>query len=242
MKATITGINGFIGSALNKRLLTMGWETTPVLSPLSNYVFLFGSPSSDYWFLAAKSYSLRETIDNFISVADFCQFHQIKLIYPSSGTVYEGTTPYAITKKIIEEIASMYKNTLGFRIFAGYGPDEGHKGEYASIIYKFIMDMKHGKRPMIYGDGYQTRDFVYIDDIVQRIILFRDMDGVLDIGTGFSTSFNDVIHLIDNKLHTGIKPLYVDKPVGYIEETVCPNPFRPSISVNDGINHIIESL
>ena len=242
MKASITGINGFIGGALNKRLLSMGWQTYSMLRPDVNYVFLFGSASSDHWFKNAFSYNMRETVDNFISAADFCQENNIKLIYPSSGTVYEGETAYAKSKKILEILASNYTNTLGLRIFATYGPNEAHKGEYASIVYQFIKDMKQGKSPVIWGDGTQTRDFIYIDDVIENIIEYIKVEGHLEIGTRINTSFNEVVKIINELLKTDIKPKYIKKPNHYVEKTICERVYYYKVPIKEGIEKIIKSI
>jgi nucleoside-diphosphate-sugar epimerase len=240
---SITGINGFLGSALNKRLTAMGWKTYPTVRPDVDYLFLFGSPSSNHWFKQALSYSLRETIDNFISAADFCCEHNIKLVYPTSGTVDEGTTPYAKCKKILDILASIYtKNILGVRIFASYGVGEEHKKEYASIAYLFVKDMKQSIRPVIWGDGKQTRDFIYIDDVIDNIIKYKDRQGLVEIGTGVSHSLREVVEIINKRLGTKIKPKYIKKPEAYIENTICKNPCRYKVSLEEGIQKIIDSL
>lgn len=239
-KATITGINGFIGSALNKRLRELGWETNQQIRPDVDYVFLFGSPSSNDWFGPALSYSVRETIDNFLNAADFCRDNKIKLIYPSSGTIYEGKTPYSKTKMILDIINDIYKgDVLGLRIFAGYGVGEKHKGKYASVIYQFIQEMKSGKSPVIWGDGGQTRDYIYIDDIIDLIIRNKDLTGVVDIGTGISTSLVEIINMINEELHTKIEPNFIPKPEQYITDTICQNPCEFKVSLRDGIKRII---
>ena len=242
MKATITGINGFIGSALNKRLLREGWSVYPMLRPDVDYVFLFGSPSSDHWFRYAMSYCFRETIGNFISAIDFCKVNKIKLIYPSSATVYEKTTPYSKCKAILDDIASCYDNILGLRIFAGYGPGEGHKEEYASIVYKFVNSIVKGERPEIWGDGTQSRDFIFIDDIVDAILESKQKTGFVDIGTGKSTSFNKVIEIINKMVPKRINPIYLKRPDHYIEETVCLHPCAYKISLEEGIKRILNNL
>jgi nucleoside-diphosphate-sugar epimerase len=239
IKATITGSHGFIGSALKNRLLRMGWEVYSMPRPDIDYMFLFGSPSSNYWFEQALEYSKVETIGNFINAMDFCKEHNIKLIYPSSGTVYERKTPYSKCKYDLELLSKTYKKTLGLRIFAGYGAGEEHKGEYASIVYQFINNIKEGRRPVIWGDGNQTRDFVYIDDIIEAIINNRDKTGIMDIGTGVSTSFNQVVKMINKYLMTKIKPVYIKKPDLYIENTVCKNPIDYRYSISQGILFMI---
>lgn len=239
---TITGINGFLGAALNKRLISMGWKTYPTLRPDVDYLFLFGSPSSDHWYKYALSYSLRETVDNFINAADFCREHHIKLIYPTSGTVGEGTTPYSKGKQIIEIIASIYSHNLGVRVYAGFGIGEEHKKEYSSIVYSFAKDMKQGKAPVIWGDGTQTRDFIYIDDIIDNIIKHKDKEGIIEIGTGVNYSLNEVVQIINKKLGTKIKAKYIKKPTSYIEKTICSNPCQYKVSLEEGVQKILNNI
>jgi len=242
MKASITGSSGFLGSALNKRLLEMGWETYPLLRPDVDLLFLFGSASSDHWYKHALSYNLRETIDNFISAADYCKEHNIKLIYPSSGTIYEGKTAYSKCKQILELLASLYPKNLGFRIFATYGVGEEHKGEYASVVYQFAKLMKNGETPVIWGDGKQTRDFIYIDDVIDNIIKNLDKEGTVEIGSGFNHSINEVVEIVNKLLGTKIKPKYIEKPSNYIDNTICGNPSRCNITLEEGIEKILKSL
>lgn len=240
---SITGINGFLGNSLNRRLTSLGWQTFPVVRPDVGYLFLFGSPSSNHWFNHALGYSLRETIDNFLSALEYCREHNIKLIYPSSGTIPDGKTPYSKCKLILEILASIYsKNVLGLRIFAAYGEGEGHKQEYASIVYSFIKDIKEGKSPIIWGDGKQTRDFIYIEDVIDNIVKYRDKEGVIEIGTGVNRSFNEVVKIINKKLKTNIKPIYKKRPKTYIQDTICKDPCKYKVSLEEGIQKIIDSM
>jgi len=174
-----------------------------------------------------------------LSVVKFCRDNKIKLIYPSSATVYNKNTSYAHCKAILEEIQMAYGGEiLGLRIFAGYGVGEEHKGEYASVVHKFIDVMKHGLPPVVYGDGNQTRDFVYIDDIVDNIVDNLDKRGIMDVGTGISTSFNDLIKLINTELGMKIKPIYKKAPYAYIENTTCNNPIVWKVSLKSGIKRM----
>jgi UDP-glucose 4-epimerase len=213
------------------------------MRPDVDYVFLFGSPSSNHWFNYALSYSVRETVENFMNALDFCQTNDIKLIYPSSATIYEGTTSYAKTKKILELLADIHTvRSLGLRIFAGYGVGEEHKKEYCSTVYSFTKEMMAGKRPVIWGDGEQTRDWIYIDDIVDNIIKLKDKVGTVDIGTGSNYSMNEVVAIINDAMGTHIKPKYVPKPNSYIDKTICNNPIIYNTTLFEGVRKIIKSL
>jgi len=128
------------------------------------------------------------------------------------------------------------------RIFAGYGVGEGHKESYASIIYQFCKQMKNGETPVIWGDGTQSRDFVYIEDVVDTIMKLKDKTGIFDIGSGVNTNFNDILRMINKELGTDIKPEYVDAPVNYMKDTPCKKPINAKISVKEGIKRICKSL
>lgn len=202
-------------------------------------VYLFNSPSSQVLFNYAPEYCHKETVDGFINALTFCAKYNIKLVYPSSGNVYTLQNEYAKCKAELEKIQAMvaYNNVLGVRIFAGYGHEE-HKGEYASVVWQFIKDMKLGKRPIIFGNGEQVRDFIYIEDIVDNI-LKQEGTGVVDIGTGISTSFNDLVRVINEELKTELEPIYIGKPDNYVDEAVCKNPCDVKFSLREGIKELI---
>lgn len=244
MKIGVLGRNGFIGSELTKKLSKF-FTVYPYPRKDLKIMYLFNSPSSNLLFDENIDYCFKETIDGFLEAVKFCRDYNIKLIYPSSATVYKKNTSYAICKHILEQIHSSYGgNIIGLRIFAGYGVGEEHKGDYASIIYKFCKDIINGKRPVIYGDGEQTRDFIYIDDIVDNIIAssFCFSSGIYDIGTGVDTSFNQIIGMINKELKTNISPVYKPLPEYYVNETICKFASPYKISVKEGIKKICKHL
>lgn len=229
------GRNGLIGKELMKRFP----DAINYLRKDVDTVYLFNSPSSQVLFNYAKTYCYEETVNSFLSTLEFCREYNIKLVYPSSGNVYTLQNEYAVCKKNLEVLQEKhpYKNVLGLRIFAGYGHEE-HKGEYASVVWQFLQMMKLGKRPIIFGNGEQVRDFIFLEDIVDNI-LKQEGIGVVDIGTGIATSFNDLVRIINEELKTEIEPIYVDKPKSYVEEAVCKNPCDVKFSLREGIKELI---
>jgi UDP-glucose 4-epimerase len=241
VKVGIIGRNGFIGSALAERFSSHEIYSYPRKD--LDILYHFGSPSSDIIFKQNMDWCFNETIQSFLHCIQFCRDNKIRFVYPSSATVYQGITVYSKAKRCLEEIHSAYGgDVLGLRIFAGYGVGEEHKGEYSSIIYQFCLQMANGVKPVIYGDGNQTRDFIYIDDIVEAIIEYSQTNGMRDIGTGINTSFNEIIRLINKSLHTSISPIYVDKPSRYADETPCNNPVKCAVSIEEGIDRICKTL
>lgn len=244
MRSIVTGSNGFIGNAIWNRL--DGHKSTfDVIEYGGNfdYFFHFGSPSSQILFNANKSRCIQETIGVFTGICDYCYDKHIKLIYPSSGTIYTDQNSYAKTKKALEEIAGAYGfPSLGLRIFAGYGPGESHKKDYASVVYQFTKSVLEGRTVYIYGDGFQSRDFVFIDDIVDTIMGNLETDGIIDVGTGINTSFNDLINIIQDVTGKIADVEYIKAPKNYIEETVCKQPLKKFTPLREGIKRIVDEI
>lgn len=109
-----------------------------------------------------------------------------KFVYASSSSVYgdhpvlpkvegqEGNllSPYALTKRVDEEYGKLYKklyglDTYGMRYFNVFGRRQDPDGAYAAVIPKFIRQLLHGEVPTINGDGKQSRDFTYIDNVIE---------------------------------------------------------------------------
>lgn len=207
--------------------------------PDVDYVYHLAAPSSIILFNKNKEESVDITIKGFLNIINFSIKRKIKkLIFPSSGSVYGANdfpysenilspTPiniYGKTKLACEYLMRIYDNDLDYvsmRIFAGFGPEENHKGEIASVVTLFLNKILKNESPVIWGDGSQTRDFIWIDDIVDAMInvTFNDFKGILNVGSGVSISFNEVIDLINKALNKNIKPIYVKKPVNYLEST-----------------------
>jgi len=109
-----------------------------------------------------------------------------KFVYASSSSVYgdhpvlpkvegqEGNllSPYALTKRADEEYGKLYKklyglDTYGLRYFNVFGRRQDPNGAYAAVLPKFIRQLLHGETPTINGDGKQSRDFTYIDNVIE---------------------------------------------------------------------------
>jgi len=205
-----------------------------------DYLFNFGAPSSIILFNSKPVACVDITVCGFLNILEWAKDVKVKkIVYPTSGSVY-GSTPvpqseedqvmpmnlYGISKQTCEHIAGLYNDKLqiiGLRIFAGYGPGEEHKGDFASPITLFLSSMIKDERPIVYGDGTQSRDFIYIDDIIEALIrsVERDVVGIVNVGSGKAYSFNEVIYCINQSLGKDIEPIYVDKPVNYLEKTLA---------------------
>jgi nucleoside-diphosphate-sugar epimerase len=148
-----------------------------------------------------------------------------RFVYASSSSVYgnsqqspkrigeEGDllSPYAVTKRLNEEYASVYNRlhglqTVGLRYFNVFGPRQDPNGVYAAAIPKFIDKMMQGEQIVINGDGLQTRDFTYVMNAVQANVLALSTENPACFGTSFNVacgqyfSLNDVVQAIRENL------------------------------------------
>ena len=141
-------------------------------------------------------------------------------------------------------------NSIGLRIFAAYGPGEEKKQNLSSVINLFLNDVLKNEIPVIFGDGTQTRDFIYIDDVITAILNSAEISqqGIINVGSGNSISFNQIIEKIG--IHTGkkINPQYVKKELSYVENLQADTQLMKSIlninpiSIDSGITKFAKYL
>ena len=155
-----------------------------------------------------------------------------KVIYSSSSSVYGDTptlpqredmppnplSPYAITKLTGEFYCNIFQqlyglSTICLRYFNVYGSRQDPHSQYATVIPAFIGRISRNLPPVIYGDGEQSRDFAYIEDVVRANILAAESDaeGVYNIGCGKNTTINQIAETVLKLMGKDLKPVY-DKP------------------------------
>lgn len=95
-------------------------------------------------------------------------------------------------------------------VYQGYGGNEAHKGEYANTVSQWAEKMANGQRPVLWGDGTQTRDYVHVSDVARALEAIADagLEGAYNVGTGRNVSFNETIALLNDALGTDIEPEY----------------------------------
>ena len=149
-----------------------------------------------------------------------------KIVYASSSSVYGDEnhlpkvehkvgnvlSPYAATKKIDEIYANVFTRCygmecIGLRYFNVFGPRQDPHGAYAAVIPKFINLMKNNKAPTINGDGTFSRDFTYVENVVQANVKALETDNklcygeVYNIGAGGRVSLNELINILKKELN-----------------------------------------
>ncbi len=168
----------------------------------------------------------------------------IPVVYASSAAVYgEGTddgprreseipmpqSPYGASKAMGELIAAASSRcyampTVGLRFFNVYGPRQNPKGAYASVIPRFIKAVIEGRRPEIFGDGEQTRDFISVRDIARVMIMAADSavpgdPKVMNVGSGRRESVMGIYRIISRMVPSSEPPLFLPERPGDIRHS-----------------------
>ncbi|MBQ6444689.1 MAG: NAD-dependent epimerase/dehydratase family protein [Methanosphaera sp.] len=171
-----------------------------------------------------------------------CQSNIKKVISASSAAVYGETevlpnsedlplnplSPYAVSKSALELYSYTFNQTYNLptaclRYFNVFGPRQNVDSAYSGVIPKFIMALLNDERPIIFGDGDQTRDFIYVKNIAKANIQIAksDVTGVYNIAHGKQTSINDLLHQICDLMGYDFNPVYEKSQVGDIRHSVA---------------------
>jgi ADP-L-glycero-D-manno-heptose 6-epimerase len=184
-----------------------------------------------------QRHMMHNNVEGFRNLLDRAVRWGSRVIWASSAATYgRGPSPnkesqnpeplnvYGYSKLAMERLAAQYAPRLahpiiGLRYFNVYGAGEGHKGKFASMIGQLARQMRAGKRPRIFFDGQQRRDFVYIDDVISANLaaLQCKSSGVFNVGSGASASFNEVVEQLNRVLKTDLAPEYFENPYAFFQ-------------------------
>jgi len=192
-----------------------------------------------------------------------------RFIFASSSSVYgddavlpkregmEGVplSPYAVTKLIGEKYCQVFGRvfdlpTLSLRYFNIFGPRQDPHSQYAAVIPLFIIKMMKGERPIIYGDGEQSRDFTFVANVVEAnrlAIQAGEISGeVINLACGEKTTVNQLFEGIRQILHKDINPTYGEPRPGDIRHSFADITkakkvlkYEPKISLSQGLQETI---
>ena len=165
-------------------------------------------------------------------------------------------SPYAVAKLTGEYYCSVFckifgLETISLRYFNVFGPQQDPASQYAAAIPAFVTAILKDEPPTIYGDGEQSRDFTYIDNVVDANLLAaraRQTKGeVVNIACGQAVTVNEIIDMINNLLCKNVKPKYADQRPGDVKHSLADITaareligFKPVISFKDGLRKAID--
>jgi len=192
-----------------------------------------------------------------------------KVVYASSSSVYGDTptlpkredmppnslSPYALTKLVGEYYCRIFHKVYGLpticlRYFNVYGPRQNPNSEYAAVIPSFISSVLQNERPIIHGDGNQTRDFTFVWDAVQASIIAAESHatGVFNIGSGGGIAINGLAKTITRILGADVQPIHEKPRVGDIRHSLADISlaktigYEPRYNLEDGLRETIRGF
>jgi UDP-glucose 4-epimerase len=193
-----------------------------------------------------------------------------KVVYAASSSAYgeqpelpkredqlpSPISPYAVAKYVGELYLSVYAQlhgieTISLRYFNVFGPHQDPKSLYGAAIPAIVSRIVKGISPTLYGDGEQTRDFCYIDNVVDANLRAASTAGlmgqVVNIACAQRTSVNDIVRLANKLLGTNVKPTYAPPRVGDVRDSFADISraksligYEPEIFFEEGLRRWIE--
>ena len=167
-------------------------------------------------------------------------------------------SPYAASKVAGEALCHAYRAAYGLptvilRFFNVYGPRQDPHSPYSGVISIFVGRMLQGLPPIVYGDGLQTRDFVYVGDVVAALIRAGEGDGaagaVVNIARGEETGVLRLVTLLNQALGTALEPEFAPPRAGEIRRS-AGDPRRaqavlgwqPTVGLAEGLSRLVRSV
>lgn len=195
-----------------------------------------------------------------------------RVVYASSSSVYGNTptlpkheamptapmSPYAVQKLTGELLCGVFTRiygleTVALRYFNVFGPRQDPTSEYAAVIPRFLTAAISQQRPVVFGDGEQTRDFTYIENVVQANLLAstssKAIGEAMNIGCGTLISLNGVLQMAGELLHRTLDVDYRDARSGDVRDSLADISkarqlldYVPTVSFKEGLERTLASL
>ena len=193
-----------------------------------------------------------------------------RVIYAASSSVYGDTptlpkheempphplSPYALQKYIGEQYCRLFYElygveTVSLRYFNIFGPRQDPNSVYSAVIPKFIDAFLHGASPIIFGDGEQSRDFTYIENVVQANLLAMSAGHLhgeaINIACGERTSLNQLVNTLRKILGSKVSPIYEEPRKGDVRHSLADIRkgkeilnFEPKVGLELGLKKTVE--
>jgi len=193
-----------------------------------------------------------------------------RLVYAGSSAAYGNTptlpkhegmpakplSPYALQKLVAEQYCQMFTDLYGFetvtiRYFNVFGPRQDPGSPYSGVISLFSAALLEGRRPTIYGDGEQTRDFTYVGNVVDGVLRAceapKAAGEMINVACGSRTSLNELLRAMNRILGTTIEAIYQPARAGDVRDSEADVSkaaallgYVPTVSFEEGLARTIE--
>jgi UDP-glucose 4-epimerase len=204
-----------------------------------------------------------------LNVIELARKSDSKIVFSSNSGIYDTSiipidentsnnskTPYDLNKLQSEEYLKLYNKTFGtkytiFRFATVYGPRQNVSPDWKPVVVEFISKLKNDEKATIYWDGDQTRDFIFVADLVKALVsTLDDKKGIgetMILGSGVETSINDLYNIVSDLLDKKIEPIRKPMQLGDIkrmryncEKAKTILNWRAETSLTEGVEKIIE--
>jgi UDP-N-acetylglucosamine/UDP-N-acetylgalactosamine 4-epimerase len=197
-----------------------------------------------------------------------------RVIYAASSSTYGDSTelpklehrigkplsPYAVTKYVNELYADVFANLygmelIGLRYFNVFGPRQSPNGAYAAVIPLFLKNLFANESPIIHGDGSTSRDFTYIENVLQAncLALFTEnqeaVNQVYNVACGESTTLNQLFTYLKNITESDVQPIYGNNRLGNIPHSLADISkiqrllgYEPTVQIEEGLRLTIQQF
>jgi UDP-N-acetylglucosamine 4-epimerase len=192
-------------------------------------------------------------VKRFVYAASSSTYGDSKILPKKEEVIGKPLSPYAVTKYVNELYADVFSKTygietIGLRYFNVFGPNQNPNGAYAAVIPRFISLILKGESPTIEGDGLQTRDFTYVENVIQANIkaaLIQNQDAInqiYNIAVGDRTSIFDLFSVLKTLTKRDLLPTYTNSRPGDVRDSLADISkaqnllqYSPDISFSEGI-------
>jgi UDP-glucose 4-epimerase len=168
----------------------------------------------------------------------------------------ETLSPYAAAKLAAEYYCQAFGHSYGLetvviRYFNVFGPRQDPLGAYSAVIPRFVTALLAGQRPVIYGDGQQSRDFTYVANVVYGNLLAADAPGAvgrtLNVACGGSHTLLELIQVLNRLLGTNVVPVFEPARVGDVRDSLADISaarqalgYEPQVGFEEGLRRSID--
>lgn len=257
------------GAALHKLSITDADALTALVSELRPELICHLAAQIDVReSVASPAYDARVNVVGTVNVLEAARAAGARVVFASSGGALYGRdapipsledvlplpeSPYGIAKFCAEQYIGLYNRLHGtshsvMRLANVYGPRQDPAGE-AGVITIFCARALAGQAPVIYGDGSQTRDYVYVGDVVRAFLAAADSNrpGTWNIGAGTEVSVLDLVHIIAGIAGRAVAPEFTAARPGElqrsavaVERAALDLGWRPRMKLADGVRNVYE--
>jgi len=188
-----------------------------------------------------------------------------RVVYASSSSVYgdsptlpkreemptQPKSPYAVSKLAGEQYCQVFADALGLetvslRYFNIFGPRQDPDSPYAAVIARFLAAIRRGERPVIYGDGQQSRDFTYVENVVRANLLAADAPGAsgqaINVACGSRVTLLELVEHLNRLLGKRLEPAFAPPRAGDVRHSQADLTraaallgYRPTVDFPEGL-------